>query len=166
MIVEAGGDGIIKIVERFIEEHPEVPKRQIEIKINEMAYKEKRANDSKPTWYLKTEFEQYLAGSSSAGASSTKEGGESSSKSKTPKKRKLEKEEDGQPQEGDSREVKEPKKFKRAFGLYVRDHRDEADQKLGDIEDVSMQTIYLKNFPLIFLPYIYFYRKPMPSANC
>ncbi len=146
LIVEAGGDGIAKIVEKFVELHPDVPKRQVEMKINEMAFKDKRGVDTKPTWYLKSEFEKYASGGTSSVAQEV-EG--TSNKTKASKKRKIEKEEDQQQDSSVSKEVKEPKKFKRAFGLYVRDHREEADEKLGDVPDVSLCLLML--FLTIFL---------------
>jgi hypothetical protein len=153
LIVEAGGDGIAKIIEKFIEMYPEVPKRQVDIKINEMAFKDKRGNDTKPTWYLKPEYENLVSSSSSSvhekaaekpekaekvEKSSKAEKAEKAEKpEKTSNKRKLEKQED--PDAG--KDNRGPKKFKRAFGLYVRDYREEADHQLGDCADVSSSMV-------------------------
>lgn len=87
------------------------------MKINEIAIKEKRETDSTKVWHLKADFEHLL------GKSATK----------SSKKRKLEKvdtkEED---QIDDSNEnAKEPKKFRRAFGHYVKAKRSEAESILG-----------------------------------
>lgn len=51
LVKEAGPDGIAKVIEKFVINHPFAPKRQVEIKINEIAVKEKRTNDSKLVCY-------------------------------------------------------------------------------------------------------------------
>ena len=40
IINTAGPDGIQKIIKLFVEKHPSIPKRQVEIKINEVAIKD------------------------------------------------------------------------------------------------------------------------------
>ncbi len=45
LLVSAGADGIAKVVDKFISNHAAYPKRQIELKINEIAVKEKRDDD-------------------------------------------------------------------------------------------------------------------------
>jgi len=47
LVKEAGPDGVNKVIEKFVTNHPFAPKRQVEIKINEIAVKEKRTNDTK-----------------------------------------------------------------------------------------------------------------------
>ena len=42
----AGSDGIAKVIEKFVLNHPVVPKRQVAKKIGEIAIKEKRLDDS------------------------------------------------------------------------------------------------------------------------
>jgi hypothetical protein len=146
-IVEAGGDGIAKIVERFVDVCNDVPKRQIEFKINELAYKERRETDSKPTWYIKSEFEQWLkpvndvprsAKKSNASASaSTTPNASTPGSSKTPKRKRDEKDGESDHEQQPTSTVKAPKKFKRAFGLFVKDFRDEAEKQLGDVAQVQ-----------------------------
>jgi hypothetical protein len=46
-VKDAGPDGISKVVEKFVVNHPSMAKRQVELKIQEIAVKEKRATDSK-----------------------------------------------------------------------------------------------------------------------
>jgi hypothetical protein len=60
MLVASGADGINKVVDKFIERFPNYSKRQVEIKINELALKEKRNDDSVKVWHIKPEFEFYL----------------------------------------------------------------------------------------------------------
>lgn len=47
LLNDAGPDGISKVVDKFVANHPSIAKRQIEMKINEIAIKEKRSNDTK-----------------------------------------------------------------------------------------------------------------------
>ncbi len=52
LIAAAGADGINKVVERFVAIHPTISKRQVEIKIMEVAMKEKRPTDiTKVHWH-------------------------------------------------------------------------------------------------------------------
>ena len=60
MIKEAGPDGVSKVVEKFVEKYPNYAKRQVELKISEIAIKEKRVNDSKLVWYILPQYEHYL----------------------------------------------------------------------------------------------------------
>jgi hypothetical protein len=59
-IVASGADGMTKIVLKFVDLHPSVSKRQVEIKINELAIKEKRATDTQKVWHIRREFEHLL----------------------------------------------------------------------------------------------------------
>ena len=45
-LVAAGADGVRKVVENFLVYYPSYPKRQVEIRIYEIAVKEKRGQDS------------------------------------------------------------------------------------------------------------------------
>jgi SWI/SNF-related matrix-associated actin-dependent regulator of chromatin subfamily A member 5 len=55
IIIGAGGDGMMKIVEKFLEAYPDVPKRAIENKVFEISTKEKRGADA-----TKVDFEDAL----------------------------------------------------------------------------------------------------------
>jgi hypothetical protein len=46
MLLAAGTEGVAKVVTKFVELYPAVSKRQTEMKITEIAVKEKRASDS------------------------------------------------------------------------------------------------------------------------
>ena len=46
----------------FVAAHPEVSKRQVELKIAEIAEKEKRPEDAGKVWHVKVEFEYLLQG--------------------------------------------------------------------------------------------------------
>lgn len=46
LLIAAGSDGVIKVIEKFIHNHPLFAKRQIEMKISEIAVKEKRPEDA------------------------------------------------------------------------------------------------------------------------
>jgi hypothetical protein len=119
-LIDSGADGMSKVVDKFLENHPEIPKRQIEIKVNEVAVKEKRDGNSKIVWHIKPEFQQYLQV-------------EFASPKPAPKRVREEEEvitaSDGR-----------PKKFKRAFGFFVKDKRIEAQDKLS--------TKYAENIPV------------------
>lgn len=60
LLVGSGPDGINKVIDRFIEKYPDYSKRQVEIKINEVASKEKREEDNIKVWHIKPEFDYYL----------------------------------------------------------------------------------------------------------
>ena len=61
LVVEAGVGGVTNLVLRFHAEHPDVSKRQIEMKIGEIGEKEKRAEDTFKVWHMKPEFEYLLS---------------------------------------------------------------------------------------------------------
>ena len=124
MVVKAGGDGLAKIVNEFYNAYKDsdgVSKRQIELKINELAVKEKRDEDHKPVWHLRPEFQHLYRG---------KPGGDAvggSSKSDENKKRKRDLEEDA-----GSSGLKEPKKARNAVTLYLVDKKEQVKKELGD----------------------------------
>lgn len=60
LLVASGPDGINKVIDRFIERFSDYSKRQVEIKINEVATKEKREEDNIKVWHIRPEFEYYL----------------------------------------------------------------------------------------------------------
>jgi len=61
-IQQAGQDGIDKIVDTMISNHPnKFSKRSVKIQISEVAVKEKRDTSAKIIWYIKPEFEKYLS---------------------------------------------------------------------------------------------------------
>jgi hypothetical protein len=150
MLKEAGADGINKIIAAFHANHPNIPKRQVELKINEMAVKEKRPSVSdKIIWHLRSEFEKYLdmdnfEGSSPAPTAPKGKGGKKSgtatgaSAGEESKGGKRKRESEGvsvasveapPPAAGDGAM---PKKYKRAFGFFVKAKRAEAAQTLGN----------------------------------
>ena len=47
MLKRAGPDGMSKVVNEFTANHPEISKRQTELKVFEVAVKEKQADDTK-----------------------------------------------------------------------------------------------------------------------
>jgi hypothetical protein len=125
IIIASTADGIQKVVDRFLTEHSNFPKRQIEIAIEKLAFKERRTGDSTKVWYIKPEFEHLLHQESSAvkisGEKRSREDSEDISIS--PSKQGA--------TGGGGQPPKEPKKFKRAFGFFVKDHRAEAEAQLG-----------------------------------
>jgi hypothetical protein len=52
---------IVPVVNSFTAKYPAISKRQTELKIAEIAEKEKRPGDSAKTWHIRPEFEKYLA---------------------------------------------------------------------------------------------------------
>ena len=61
--------GVKTIVSDFNEKNPHVSKRQVELKITTMAYKDKKDVDSKLQWYIKSEYLHLVGGSSSSAPS-------------------------------------------------------------------------------------------------
>lgn len=228
MLVASGPDGIHKVVDKFLEKFPQYSKRQVEIKINDLAVKEKRETDHLKVWHIKPEFEFYLhleenipvqltipqsmkdlsgapekerkkpgpkpksktegkseasssvpmetspttndtsivkkegkesakattTSASKAKAASTAAAGEekeSSAVKSTPAKRKAVEANIGGDEDHDATSptpansaVKEPKKSKSAFGLFVKAKRPEAEAKLGQDHSVSKFSSPLK----------------------
>lgn len=60
LLQAAGPDGINKVVDRFVLKHPLIARRQVEMKIWDVAVKEKREEDTKTVWHIKPECEHYL----------------------------------------------------------------------------------------------------------
>ncbi|GMI09136.1 hypothetical protein TrVE_jg12629 [Triparma verrucosa] len=56
IVARAGPTGIKFLVEQFQKLHPEISKRQAELKINEVANREKRSGDRKAQWYVLESF--------------------------------------------------------------------------------------------------------------
>lgn len=132
--MEARADGIDSIVGKFVKGNPDISKRQIEIKIKELATKVRLETDTKLTWRLKQEYEKYLDNSVTLPVPAASH---STPKQKTPSKRKVEDSETKAEANLESTPTaKEPKKFKRAFGLFVKDHREEAEAQLGASAEV------------------------------
>lgn len=160
----AGPDGIGKIINAFYANHPHIPKRQVELKINEMAVKEKRpAITDKIIWYLRPEYEKYLdmenfesalpekpAAASAGKGSKSKKGAAaaavatsgavvsgspdehaSGGKGKATSKRPREKDSGELEAGAEGTSAGMPKKFKRAFGFFVKAKRAEAAKTLG-----------------------------------
>jgi len=159
IVSSAGSDGINKVVNTFMAMQGNVSKRQIEIKINEIAVKEKRPEDYYIVWHLRDEYAKYLkmTGEQAAAAiasetankkrkatdaspsadtttkelasKSTTKGGnaEPKSGSKDGGAQQKQKLDDG----GPSSALKEPKRFKTAFGFFVKVMREKAEKQLG-----------------------------------
>ena len=155
-------------MQTFLSTHENVSKRQAEIKINELAVKEKRETDKYIIWHIRPEFEKYLhmtsseaiaaaanaapssqqtvvsAASSSASSSTGAGAAATSSQSSTvaggsanAKKRKTEEVEEAETTTGGAGgEVKEPRRYKRAFGFFVKAKRAEAESQLGESASV------------------------------
>lgn len=51
MLKRAGPDGMSKVVNEFTNNHPEISKRQTELKVFEVAVKEKQHDDTKQVTY-------------------------------------------------------------------------------------------------------------------
>jgi len=64
MLVRGGADGVTKIVSEFHGRYAKdgVSKRQTEMKINEIAIKEKREEDARPVWHLREGFTHLVKG--------------------------------------------------------------------------------------------------------
>jgi SLIDE len=64
IVHQAGPVGVEKLVTKFLFSHPEIAKRQVEKRINEISVKVKREGDARDSWYLKPEFLHYATGGS------------------------------------------------------------------------------------------------------
>ena len=154
LIIAAGISGIASIVKDFVSNHSEISKRQCEIKIGEIAEKEKRAGDTTKVWHLKPEFEYLLNNKST---NSAKEATDSSQKKKSTPGEKRKREDDKTPPVTPATKKKAvipsssasvslektpvavsvgtsgdvlvpPRKYKRAFGHFVRIKRSEVEE--------------------------------------
>lgn len=166
MLKAAGPEGIAKVINNFVTAHPLFSKRQVEIKINELAVKEKRPEDQYKVWHIRDEYAHYLGepgpGGYAAVAPSAASGGAAAPKTpkgaavkeekektvkSTPNKRKRDTSNEDEEGEaaggtgGPSSASKEPKRFKRAFGFFVKAKRAEAEEQLGDDAAVSQSTV-------------------------
>ena len=52
--------GISGVIAQFVAKHPTISKRQIELKIAEIAVKEKHEHDSTKVWHIRPEFQHLL----------------------------------------------------------------------------------------------------------
>lgn len=155
-------DGINKISTEFNSSYPEVSKRQAEIKIGEMAVKEKRGDDTRAVWYIKDEYLHHVADKSLLSENYNKkrkaedEGGNGAPKKpKAAKKKK----EDGSPEGGEGGAGggtsssasgtssgggdagKMPKKSRRAFNFYVEVAKPIAIAKLKQEKESNEVTM-------------------------
>ncbi len=127
--------------------HPLFAKRQVELKINELAVKEKRGDDSCKVWHVKAEFAKYLDMDSAelqevaVSAGKRKLSHDPESKTGPQQSKRAKKEEDVVSDENPISSVREPKKFKRAFGFFVKAKRAEAEAELGP--EASVRVIEL-----------------------
>lgn len=134
----AGPDGINKVVATFLGIHGHtMSKRQVEIRINEMAVKEKHPGDKYIVWHIKPEYQRYLHmsttdfGGADAAATST------GSATKKRKHTASGAEDSGlddinSPATAAATSAKDlPKRFKRAFGFFVKAKRSAAEAQLG-----------------------------------
>jgi hypothetical protein len=170
LLKSSGNDGINKVIAQFLTNHPSYAKRQIEMKINEVAVKEKRGDDRLQVWHINPEFQQYLemenfdmdeinepqvsapkpkkVKASNAEKSEGKGTIDSFFPSKS-QKRKLDdsqssdKAGNGASSSSIDATPKEPKKLKRAFGFFVKAKRAEAETL---VKDPQVRTLQLDHF--------------------
>jgi len=138
LIQSAKQDGINKLVATFLAAHPNVSKRQAEIRINEAAVKEKRPEDKYIVWHLREEYEKFLHMTPEEAVAAAVHLPPSETTASA-KKRKVEDDEEpahhGTP--GGGEDGKEPRRFKRAFGFFVKAKRAEAEAQLGASASVT-----------------------------
>lgn len=154
LIQGAGQDGINKLVTTFLSTHPNVSKRQAEIKINEVAVKEKRAEDKYIIWHLRPEYEPFvnMTPEEAVIAAASLPPSEVSATTSSAKKRKAEPEAEEENGHGSPAGTngaaagaggeKEPRRYKRAFGFFVKEKRAEAEAQLGSSASVSALFVY------------------------
>jgi len=147
ILASSGPDGMSKVVNKFLEHHPHIAKRKLELKIAEISVKEKRGKDTMKMWYIKPEFEHLL----DVGVASGKK------KEGSSKKRKLAASEaDGTPSSKSAKTTAastgkkstadddinrtSPRsgKKKTAFSLFVKDKRPQVEENLGPDVDTAI----------------------------
>ena len=145
LIHNAKQDGINKLVATFLQSYPSVSKRQAEIRINEAAVKEKRPEDKYIVWHLRDEYEKFLHMTPEEAVAAAAHLAPAESVPASAKKRKAEDgEEADTPAHGNGNGAstpggadKEPKRYKRAFGFFVKAKRAEAEAQLGATASVT-----------------------------
>ena len=136
MLVKAGYDGINKVVNQFVTKYPNVSKRQTELKIAEIAIKEKREEDKGKVWHIRPQYAHYLtmdtAESTGPASVSTSAAEDRKRKSvsidESSKKRQSTESSVAKRKRGE--ELQEPKKFKNAFNIFVKKIRAQAEEEL------------------------------------
>jgi SWI/SNF-related matrix-associated actin-dependent regulator of chromatin subfamily A member 5 len=151
LVVDSGADGMSKVIERFYLLHPSYPKRQIEIAIDKLMHKDKRSQDTLKVWHMRKEFEHLLAGAPAGGSQTLASPPPQPVKTEnvektTSKKRPRNSISNSDAATEDPQTVnsphnangetpgkipKEPRKFKRAFGFFVKEKRSDAEAMLG-----------------------------------
>ena len=171
MLKKAGPDGVNKVVNEFTAIHTELSKRQTEMKIAEVAVKEKKADDVKQVWHIRPEFQHYLtmenfhdekafaAAAAAASSSSavpekkvkTEKGTAAKEKTTSAAAAKRKRDEDDNDdgerggKGGSTPAGKEPKKAKHAFGFFVKAKRSEAEAEIGDANKTEELKQLLKS---------------------
>ena len=136
MLVKAGYDGINKVVNQFVTKYPTVSKRQTELKIAEIAIKEKREEDKGKVWHIRPQYAHYLNMdiSESAGATSTATTSTEDKKRKSVSidgsSKRRQSTESSVTKRKRGEELLEPKKFKNAFNIFVKRIRAQAEEEL------------------------------------
>lgn len=142
LIAEAGADGIQKITLPFTEKYPNISKRQCEMKISELAIKEKRGDDSKSIWHLRPEFSYYdpkVVGNFGGDLQIANDAmpilqrSAVSSINAIPKRVRDE--------EQIEATMDPPKKAKSAFNFFLKDYRQEAEQELKADDAYSTEAL-------------------------
>lgn len=62
LLVNSGPLGIVNVINKFVEEHPNAKKSHTERSIATIAVKEKRGGDKRPCWYLIDSYKHFVEG--------------------------------------------------------------------------------------------------------
>lgn len=152
--MKAGYDGITKVVAQFVAKYPTMSKRQIELKIGELAVKEKHEEDKGKVWHIRPQFAHYLqlenfdesegipAAPSSANAAANDD-----SEKKGRKKKEIPA---VVPQDSANSKRKreddvEPKKFKTAFNIFVKAVRADAEADLKTKNNGDSPSVFISS---------------------
>ena len=138
MLVKAGYDGITKVVNQFVTKYPTMSKRQIELKIGELAVKEKHDEDKGKVWHIRPQFAHYLQienfdeteGIPPAPSSTNAAAIDSEKKSKKKKETPLVAFDSANSKRKREDDGAEPKKYKTAFNIFVKAVRADAEAEL------------------------------------
>jgi hypothetical protein len=127
MLIASGPDGINKVIDKFIEKFSNYSKRQVEIKINEIAVKEKREDDNIKVWHIKPEFEYFLHMEEKAPSPSAAPAAPPADRKKPGPKKKVKTEGEGGDDGGEKNEESKEKSVKKEKTVKPKKEKDESE---------------------------------------
>ncbi|CAM9745440.1 unnamed protein product [Chrysoparadoxa australica] len=62
LVARSGSKGLDRLVTEFVSSHTDISKRQVELRVQEIGFKEKRQGDTRESWYIRPAFQKHLEG--------------------------------------------------------------------------------------------------------